>query len=93
MLFMQYIFLHRLKHDIWASYVDFNENPIDESNATLELQDVYTKGSLILNNKSFNLVAYGFINAKWNENYIITYYVFIIIPKYWVMIRLLWFIL
>lgn len=64
MLFMQYIFLHLLKHDIWASYVDLSENPIDESHATLELRDVYTKGSLVLNNKPFNLVAYGFINAK-----------------------------
>jgi hypothetical protein len=76
MLFMQYIFLHRLKHDIWASYVDFNENPIDESNATLELQDVYTKGSLILNNKSFNLVAYGFIcKMEWKlHHHILRFY-------------------
>jgi hypothetical protein len=78
---MQYIFLHPLKHGIWASYVDLNENPIDESNATLELRDVYTKGSLVFNNKPFNLVAYGFINAKWNENYIITYYTLLLIPK------------
>jgi hypothetical protein len=81
MLFMQYIFLHPLKHDIWASCVNLNENPIDESNATLELWDVYAKGNLVLNNKPFNLVAYGFINAKWNENHIITYYILALIPK------------
>jgi hypothetical protein len=47
---------------------NFDENPINESNTTLELQDMCTKGNQLFNNRPLNLITYGFFNARCNEN-------------------------
>jgi hypothetical protein len=53
---------------------------LDEFDTTLELVDVCPKGTLLFNNRTLNFVTYGFLNARCNENCIITNCIFIIIP-------------
>lgn len=53
---------------------------LDEFDTTLELMDVCTKGTLLFNSRPLNFVTYGLLNARCNENCIITNSIFIIIP-------------
>ncbi len=65
--------------DIVLRFVNLDENPIKKINTTLELKYVHAKGSPLLNSKPLNLTTYGLVNAKCNENHIITYCILITI--------------
>jgi hypothetical protein len=47
---------------------NFDENPINESDTTLELQGMCTNGYQFFNRRPLNIITYGFINAGCNEN-------------------------
>jgi hypothetical protein len=49
-------------------FANFDENPINEFDTTLELQDMCTKGNQFFNNRPLNFITYGFIDARCNEN-------------------------
>jgi hypothetical protein len=65
--------------DIVLGFVNLDENPIKKMNITLELKYVRAKGSPPVNSKPLNLTTYGLINARCNENHIITYRILITI--------------
>jgi hypothetical protein len=43
---------------------NFDENPINQSNTTLELQDMCTNSNQFFNCRPLNLITYGFFNAR-----------------------------
>ncbi len=55
-------------------------NPINKSDTTLKLQDVLHRGSLVFNSRPYNLVTYGFLNARCNKKFIITYCILVLVP-------------
>lgn len=57
-----------------------DENPINQSNITLEFANVHTKSHLLLNIKPLNFIAYGFIDIGCNKNCIITNYTLTLVP-------------
>jgi hypothetical protein len=62
--------------------LNFNESSINQPNTiTLELK-IYaqTKCNPLLNSRPFNLVTNDFINARYNESYIITNRILALIP-------------
>jgi hypothetical protein len=54
-------------------FVDFDESFIDESNTTLELENLCTKRRPLLENWPLDFMGEGLIDARCNENCIITY--------------------
>lgn len=54
-------------------FKDLNESPINEPNTTLELKHMLGKDCLLLLTEPSNLITNLLINARGDENYIITY--------------------
>ncbi len=52
---------------------------LDEFDTTLKLMDLCTKGTLLFSSRRMDFSTYGLLNARCNENYIITNCIFIII--------------
>jgi hypothetical protein len=61
-------------------FKDLNESPINEPNTTLELEHMLGKNCIFLLTQPSNLVTNHFINAEGDENYIITYNKFALVP-------------
>jgi hypothetical protein len=59
--------------NIVLRFADFDESLNDESNTTLELKNLCTKRHLFLENWPLDFMGKGLIDARCNENYIITY--------------------
>jgi len=77
-LFIQIIFLCPLNHN--GTTYRCHCSKVYESNTTLELMDMCTKETLFFRSRPLNFVTYGLLNARCNENCIITNCIFIIIP-------------
>ncbi len=60
--------------------MDFDESLINEFDTTLELRNVSTKGTPLLGSRPLDIVTYSLINARCNENCIITYCTFVLFP-------------
>jgi hypothetical protein len=72
-----------LNHNLWALFprlANIDENRIKESDTTLELQDMCTKGNQLFNNRPLNFITYSFNNARCNENQTI-YFIFSLISQ------------
>ncbi len=61
---------------IIQGFLDLDECPINESNTTLELEDLCTKNHSFLKVRQSNLIAKCWIDARCNENCIIAYNIF-----------------
>ncbi len=69
------------RDNIIPMFLDFDESPINEPNTTLELRNMHTNNHLFLKIWPLNIITQHRIDARGNENYIITYSKLVPIPK------------
>jgi hypothetical protein len=67
--------------NIIPRFPDFDESPINEFNTTLELKNLDANNHLLLKIWLLNIITQHQIDARCNENYIITYSKLVPIPK------------
>jgi hypothetical protein len=67
--------------NIIPRFLNFDESLINESNTTLELRNLHTNSHLLLKIWPLNIITQHQIDARCNENYIITYNKLVPIPK------------
>jgi hypothetical protein len=60
--------------------MNFDENTINKSNATLELWKLHSQDSTLYNNGPPDLMENGKIDARCNKNAIIIYCTLVLIP-------------
>jgi hypothetical protein len=67
--------------NIIPRFLDFDESPINEFNTTLEPKNLHANNHLLLKIWLLNIIIQHQIDARCNENYIITYTKLVPIPK------------